>query len=86
MVTTALTKDQVCERVKHVLAQQLNLGLDDLLPAAAIVRDLGADSLDVMEIVLNLEEEFAISVPDEDIQSLVTVQDVVDYIHRRLNQ
>ncbi len=86
MAITALTKDQVCERVKHVLAQQLNVGLDELLPAAAIERDLGADSLDIVEVVLNLEEEFAISVPDEDIKTLITVQDVLDYVHRRLNQ
>ncbi len=86
MATTALTKDQVCERVKHVLAQQLNVGLAELLPTAGIECNLGADSLDIMEIVLNLEEEFAISVPDDDIQALVTVQDVLDYVHRRVNQ
>jgi len=86
MVTTALTREQVCEKVKQVLALQLNVPPEELLPAAAIEADLGADSLDVMEIVLSLEQEFGITVPDGDMHSLQTVQDVIEYVQRNLHQ
>ena len=86
MATTALTKEQVCEQVRQILAQQLNVMPNALLPTARIEGDLGADSLDVMEIVLSLEQEFAISIPDEDIRSLATVGDAIEYVQRKLNE
>lgn len=86
MATAALTRDQVCERVKQVLAQELNLRPEELLPTAHFEKDLGADSLDCMEIVLSLQQEFGISIPDEDLHSLHTLQDTMEYVHRRLDR
>ncbi len=68
------------ERVKKVLVEQLDVSEDEVTPQASIVDDLGADSLDVVEIVMALEEEFDVEVPDEDAEQLTTVQKIVDYI------
>jgi acyl carrier protein len=69
------------ERVKKVIAEQLSP--DDpskVAPASSFVDDLGADSLDTVELVMALEEEFEIDIPDEEAEKIVTVQDAIDYI------
>ncbi|HZO88834.1 MAG TPA: acyl carrier protein [Chthonomonadaceae bacterium] len=71
------------ERVKKVLVEQLDVSEDEVTPQASIVDDLGADSLDVVEIVMALEEEFDVEVPDEDAEQLTTVQKIVDYIDEK---
>ena len=68
------------ERVKKVLIEQLDISEDEVTPTASIQDDLGADSLDVVEIVMGLEEEFDIEIPDEDAEKLPTVQQIVEYI------
>ena len=68
-------------KVTQVIAEKL--GIDDVstvTPTSKIVADLNADSLDVVELVMALEEEFGIEIPDEDADKLITVQDVIDYI------
>ncbi len=67
-------------KIKEIIAEQLNqdaAGIDD---TANFVNDLGADSLDVVELAMTLEEEFSIQVPDEELEKIRTVQDIVDYI------
>jgi acyl carrier protein len=71
------------ERVRKVLMEQLEVSEDEVTPAASIVDDLGADSLDVVEIVMGLEEEFDIEVSDQDAEKLPTVQDIVNYVEEK---
>lgn len=68
------------EKVKELLASQLNVSIDKLKNDAKLVEDLGADSLDMVEMLMTMEEEFGISIPDEDAMNLKTVEDVANYI------
>lgn len=68
------------ERVKKIVVEQLGVKEDDVKPAASFVDDLGADSLDTVELVMALEEEFECEIPDEDAEKITTVQQAVDYI------
>jgi acyl carrier protein len=75
----------VPERIKKVIVNQLGVAETDVVPTAGFTEDLGADSLDLVELIMALEEEFStpehkVSVPDEDADKLKTVQDVIDYI------
>ena len=72
------------ERVRKILVDQLgDISEDEVTATASIVDDLGADSLDVVEIVMALEEEFEIEIPDEDAEKIKTVQQIVDYIEEK---
>jgi acyl carrier protein len=72
------------ERVRKILVDQLgDISEDEVTPVASIVDDLGADSLDVVEIVMALEEEFEVEIPDEDAEKIKTVQQIVDYIEEK---
>jgi len=68
------------DRVKKVVVEQLDVNEDEVTPAASFVDDLGADSLDVVELVMGLEEEFDLEIPDEDAEKITTVADAVKYI------
>lgn len=68
------------ERVKKIVAEQLSVGEDQVTPEASFVDDLGADSLDTVELVMALEEEFEIDIPDEEAEKIVSVQDAINYI------
>jgi acyl carrier protein len=68
------------ERVKHIIVEQLGVDEDEVKPEAAFVDDLGADSLDVVELVMALEEEFGLEINDEDAEKLVSVKLAVEYI------
>ena len=70
----------VDERVKKIIAEQLSVGEDQVTGEASFVDDLGADSLDTVELVMALEEEFEIDIPDEEAEKIVNVQDAIDYI------
>lgn len=71
------------ERVKKVLVEQLDVSEDEVTPEASMVDDLGADSLDLVEIVMGLEEEFDIEIPDEDAENIKTVQQIIDYVDEK---
>jgi acyl carrier protein len=71
------------DRVKKVIVEQLDVAEEEVTPAASFVDDLGADSLDVVELVMGLEEEFEIEIPDEDAEKILTVQDAVNYIEEK---
>ncbi|MBI3622307.1 MAG: acyl carrier protein [Nitrospirae bacterium] len=73
----------VDERVKKIIAEQLGVEEDDVTPEASFVDDLGADSLDTVELVMALEEEFGVEIPDEEAEKILTVQQAVDYIKER---
>lgn len=72
--------DEVFEKVKEVIVDQLNVEEDDVTEEATFVDDLGADSLDIVELVMALEETFGVSIPDEDAESIKSVGDAVSYI------
>ena len=68
------------ERVKKIIVEQLGVKEEDVKPEASFVEDLGADSLDTVELVLALEEEFDIEIPDEEAEKITTVQSAIDYV------
>ena len=71
------------ERVKKIVAEQLGVKEDEVTNSASFVEDLGADSLDTVELVMALEEEFEIEIPDEDAEKITTVHQAIDYINER---
>jgi acyl carrier protein len=71
------------DRVKKVIVEQLDVSEEEVTATASFVDDLGADSLDVVELVMGLEEEFEIEIPDEDAEKILTVQDAVNYIEEK---
>ncbi|HXM99968.1 MAG TPA: acyl carrier protein [Candidatus Eremiobacteraceae bacterium] len=70
------------ERVKQIIVEQLGVDEAEVTPTASFVDDLGADSLDQVELVMAFEEAFGIEVPDEDAEKMATVKDAVDYIEK----
>jgi acyl carrier protein len=70
------------ERVKEIIVEQLGVEEDEVLPAAKFIEDLGADSLDIVELVMALEEEFGLDIPDEDADKLKTVGDAMNYLQQ----
>ena len=75
---------EVEEKVKQIIVEQLDVSEEDVVPTAAFVDDLGADSLDQVELIMAMEEEFNVSIPDEDAEKIATVQDAIDYINKAL--
>jgi len=73
----------VDERVKKIIAVQLGVEEDEVTSEASFVEDLGADSLDTVELVMALEEEFGIEIPDEDAEKILTVGKALDYIKEK---
>jgi acyl carrier protein len=71
------------ERVKKIIAEQLGVEEEEVTPEASFVEDLGADSLDTVELVMALEEEFEIEIPDEDAEKILTVGKALDYIKEK---
>jgi acyl carrier protein len=70
----------VTERIKQIVAEQLGVDEDQVTPEASFMDDLGADSLDTVELVMALEEEFDIEISDEDAEKIQNVQNAIDYI------
>ncbi len=70
----------VAEDVKKIIVEQLGVEEDEVKPEAKFIDDLGADSLDTVELVMAMEEKFGIEIPDSDAEKISTVQDVIDYI------
>ena len=71
------------QRVKEIICEQLGVSEDQVTPQASFIEDLGADSLDIVELVMAFEEEFGVEVPDEDAEKLQTVGDVIKYIEEK---
>ncbi|HEX6929951.1 MAG TPA: acyl carrier protein [Gammaproteobacteria bacterium] len=72
------------ERVKKIVVEQLGVKEEEVKPASSFVDDLGADSLDTVELVMALEEEFECEIPDEEAEKITTVQQAIDYINEHL--
>lgn len=72
------------DRVKKIIAEQLGVDENKIVPEASFVEDLGADSLDTVELVMALEEQFDTEIPDEEAQKIATVRDAIMYIQSRM--
>ncbi|MCX5965754.1 MAG: acyl carrier protein [Cyanobacteria bacterium] len=75
-----MTDEQIFDKVKSIVVDQLSVEVDKVVPSANFQNDLGADSLDTVELVMALEEEFDIEIPDESAESITTIQAAVDFI------
>lgn len=75
-----MSQGAVLEKVQKIVAEQLSVEVSEVTPEASFIDDLGADSLDVVEMVMALEEEFKIEIPDEDAEKILLVKDAVQYI------
>lgn len=73
----------VDEKVREVVSNQLGVSLSEVVPEASFVDDLGADSLDLVELVMAMEEQFGMEIGDEDAEKMRNVQDVIDYVKER---
>jgi len=76
--------DEIFAKVKDVIVDQLSVDEDDVVAEASFFDDLGADSLDIVELVMALEDSFGVSIPDEEAESIKTVGDAVEYIAANL--
>ena len=73
----------VAEKVKKIIVDQLGVSADEVKPEASFVEDLGADSLDLTELIMAMEEEFDVEIADEDAQKILKVQDAIAYIEEK---
>jgi acyl carrier protein len=78
--------DDIAERVATIVCNQLDVEKEKVKPETSFINDLGADSLDIVELVMELEEEFDMSIPDEDAEKIRTVGEAVEYIRKNKGQ
>jgi acyl carrier protein len=76
----------VTEKVNDIISEQLGVKKEEIKPESSFIDDLGADSLDTVEVVMALEEEFGIEIPDEDAEKITTVGEAVKYIEEKVNK
>ena len=77
---------EIAQRVKEIIAKNLDVNIEDIKTESSFINDLGADSLAIVELVLALEEEFELDIPDEETEKIKTVQDAIDYIQAHGNK
>jgi len=78
-----VSTSSVYDRLKGIITEQLGVDVEDITPEARFVDDLNADSLDLVELIMSLEEEFGVEISDEDAEKIVTVQNATSYIEAR---
>ena len=76
-------EEEMLEKIKEMVAEQLNVDAADITEETSFKEDLGADSLDLFELVMALEDEYSVEIPSEDLEKLATVGDVVDYLKEK---
>lgn len=74
------------EKIQEIIAEEMNLSIDEVKPESRFVEDFAADSLDVVQIVIKIEEEFDIEIPDDAVKNISTVQDAVDQIKNEIGK
>ena len=78
-----MSADNIEEKIRTIIVDQLGVEPDAVKPEASFIEDLGADSLDIVELVMTMEEEFDLTIPDEDAENMKTVKNVIDYVKRK---
>lgn len=73
------------EKVRAIIVEQLDANAEEVVPEALFVDDLGADSLDLVELVMQMEDEFDVEIPDEDAENIRTVQDAINYVQQHID-
>jgi len=81
-----MERSEIFEKVKGIISEKLGVSASEITESASFIDDLGADSLDTVELVMELEEKFGIDIPDEDAEKIKTVKDAVDYIEKNKTQ
>lgn len=81
-----MSKEEIFNKVRDIVVEQLGVEADEVNIDSTFIDDLGADSLDIVELIMAFEEEFGIEIPDEAAEKIKTVSNVVDYIYQELNQ
>lgn len=79
-----MASGEVAEKVKGIIVEQLGVSMEEVTPEASFIEDLGADSLDIVELVMALEEVYDLEISDEDAEKIQTVQDVINYIQEKV--
>lgn len=79
-----MTRDEIAGKVKNIIVEQLGVNAEEVKDEASFIDDLGADSLDTVELVMALEEEFGAEIPDEDAEKLRTVGESINYIEQKV--
>jgi acyl carrier protein len=72
------------DKVREIIVEQLGVSPEEVVPEASFIDDLGADSLDIVELVMAIEEEFALEIPDDDAEKIQTIQDAISYVEERV--
>ncbi|TVQ92793.1 MAG: acyl carrier protein [Deltaproteobacteria bacterium] len=80
-----MAHDEIAQKVADIIAQNLDVKRDEIQPTSSFIQDLNADSLDIVELVMAIEKEFDLTIPDEEAEKIRTVQDAVDYIVAHTN-
>ena len=83
-VLLEMTKAEILEKLQQSIQDRLDVEKDQIVPGASFVEDLGADSLDIVELIMGIEEEFDIEIPDEDAEKLTTVGEAINYAAAKL--
>jgi len=78
-----MSSKEIQDKVKKIIAEKLSVDLAEVKPEASFVDDLGADSLDLVELIMSMEEEFGVDISDEDAEKILTVKDAMDYVAKR---
>jgi acyl carrier protein len=71
------------DKIKEIVADQLGVSVEEVIPEASFIDDLGADSLDIVELVMAIEEEFGLEIPDDDAEKIQTIGDAISYVDER---
>ena len=77
---------QIEEKVKAIIVDKLGVNENEVIPEASFTKDLGADSLDTVELIMEFEKEFNLSIPDEDAEKITTVGEAIDYINQHIQK
>lgn len=74
------------EKIREIIVEQLSVASGEVVPEASFIDDLGADSLDIVELVMAIEEEFGLEIPDDDAEKMQTIQDAISYVEERVTK